>query len=101
MASNSVCSGKHGLPSMMLEKSTSSRMVFLILWCFGVIPSNILSMGTLAITICWVIQIVLTKIVWGMKFNNGVQIKGDMSEWLLALVTELLILAILLPQNNK
>ena len=75
--------------------------IFLILWCFGIIPSNILSMGTLAITICWAAQIVLTKIVWGMKFNNGVQIKGDMSEWLLALVAELLVLAILLPQNNK
>ena len=75
--------------------------IFLILWCFGIIPANILSMGTLAVTICWVIQIVLTKIVWGMEFNNGVQIKGDMSEWLLALVTELLILAILLPQNRK
>ena len=77
--------------------------IFLILWCFGIIPANILSMGTLAITICWAAQIVLTKIVWGMKFNNGVQIKGDMSmsEWLLALVTELLILAILLPQNRK
>lgn len=75
--------------------------IFLILWCFGIIPSNILSMGTLAITICWAAQIVLTKIVWGMKFNNGVTIKGDMSEWLLALVAELLVLAILLPQNNK
>ena len=75
--------------------------IFLILWCFGIIPSNILSMGTLAITICWAAQIVLTKIVWGMKFNNGVQIKGDMSEWLLALVAELLVLVILLPQNNK
>lgn len=75
--------------------------IFLILWCFGIIPSNILSMGTLAITICWAVQIVLTKIVWGMKFNNGVTIKGDMSEWLLALVAELLVLAILLPQNNK
>lgn len=75
--------------------------IFLILWCFGVIPSNLLSIGTLSVTICWVIQIVLTKFVWGMKFNNGIQIKGDISEWLLALVTELLILAILLPQNNK
>ena len=75
--------------------------IFLILWCFGIIPSNILSMGTLAITICWAAQIVLTKIVWGMKFNNGVTIKGDMSEWLLALVAELLVLVILLPQNNK
>jgi hypothetical protein len=78
--------------------------IFLILWCFGIIPANILSMGTLAVTICWVIQIVLTKIVWGMEFNNGVQIKKgymSMSEWLLALVTELLILAILLPQNRK
>ncbi len=75
--------------------------IFLILWCFGVIPSNLLSIGTLSVTICWVIQIVLTKFIWGMKFNNGIQIKGDVSEWLLALVTELLILAILLPQNNK
>ena len=75
--------------------------IFLILWCFGIIPANILSMGTLAITICWAAQIVLTKIVWGMKFNNGVTIKGDMSEWLLALVAELLVLVILLPQNNK
>ena len=78
--------------------------IFLILWCFGIIPANVLSMGTLAVTICWVIQIVLTKIVWGMEFNNGVQIKEgymSMSEWLLALVTELLILAILLPQNRK
>ena len=76
--------------------------IFLILWCFGIIPSNILSMGTLAITICWAAQIVLTKIVWGMKFNNGVTIKGDnMSEWLLALVAELLVLVILLPQNRK
>ena len=69
--------------------------IFLILWCFGIIPANVLSMGTLAVTICWVIQIVLTKIVWGMEFNNGVQIKEgymSMSEWLLALVTELLIL---------
>ena len=75
--------------------------IFLILCCFVIIPSNILSMGSLAITICWAAQIVLTKIVWGMKFNNGVTIKGDMSEWLLALVAELLVLVILLPQNNK
>lgn len=75
--------------------------IFLILWCFAIIPSNLLSVGTLAITICWVIQIVLTKFVWRMKFNNGIQIEGSVSEWLLSLVTELLILVILLPQNNK
>lgn len=75
--------------------------IFLVLGCFGIMPTNILSIGTLAITICWVIQIILTKFVWGMKFNNGIKINGSVSEWILALVTELLILAILLPQNNK
>ncbi|MCH5150247.1 MAG: hypothetical protein J1G30_06240 [Spirochaetales bacterium] len=75
--------------------------IFLILECFIAIPSNISSMGTLAITICWAIQIVLTKFVWGWPSKNEFKINNTVTEWILTLVTELLILTILFPQNNK
>jgi hypothetical protein len=75
--------------------------VFLVASAFLRLAEKTTRAASLIVLVFWLLRIFLSKVVWGLDFNNGLAFLPSFSQWLLALSVELVIAAALFHVQNS